>query len=305
MSDAAREVSVLRQASREVVRELGLLRGRFEQATTAQCHALVELERHAELTSGALADLLGVDKSAASRTASEIVRRGWAKVAESGADKRRKPLVLTRAGKRELGRIHRAANERVGEALALLGESERARVVEGMALYARALAKSRARSALSVRRIKKQDDPGVARLIRTVMPEFGASGPGFAILDPEVDCMHRTYTRPRSAYWVVVRGDDVVGGAGYGPLAGASERVCELRKMYFLPETRGLGLGAELLELCLEHARQGGYERCYLETLAHMDRARRLYESFGFRRLKRPQGATGHFGCDVWYSRRL
>jgi putative acetyltransferase len=33
-----------------------------------------------------------------------------------------------------------------------------------------------------------------------------------------------------------------------------------------------------------------------------MDAAKRLYERTGFRRLDRPCGSTGHFGCDAWYA---
>ena len=40
---------------------------------------------------------------------------------------------------------------------------------------------------LVVRPITADDDAAMAQVIRTVMPEFGASGPGFAINDPEVD----------------------------------------------------------------------------------------------------------------------
>ena len=47
------------------------------------------------------------------------------------------------------------------------------------------------------------DDADIAHVIRTVMPEFGASGPGFAILDPEVDAMHASYSTPRAAFFVV------------------------------------------------------------------------------------------------------
>jgi putative acetyltransferase len=36
-----------------------------------------------------------------------------------------------------------------------------------------------------------------------------------------------------------------------------------------------------------------------------MNSARRLYEAFGFGRLEKPKGKTGHFGCDVWYAREL
>jgi putative acetyltransferase len=155
---------------------------------------------------------------------------------------------------------------------------------------------------LVIRPIEPIDDPQVRALIHTVMPEFGASGPGFAIHDPEVEAMSAAYPPPRARYWVVVRDGRVVGGAGFAPLIGGDPEVCELRKMYFLPEVRGLGVGAALLKLALEGARAAGYRTCYLETLEHMSRARRLYEGFGFRPLAAPMGATGHFGCDAWYA---
>ena len=96
----------------------------------------------------------------------------------------------------------------------------------------------------------------------------------------------------------------VVGGGGVGALTG-EPGVCELRKMYFLPEVRGKGAGRRLLETCLAAARDLGYQNCYLETLTGMDAAQRLYESLGFTRLDGAMGATGHFGCDRWYARPL
>ena len=43
----------------------------------------------------------------------------------------------------------------------------------------------------SIRPIAPTDDAAMAAIIRAVMPEFGASGDGFAINDPEVDWMSR------------------------------------------------------------------------------------------------------------------
>ncbi|HZV23418.1 MAG TPA: GNAT family N-acetyltransferase, partial [Luteimonas sp.] len=71
-----------------------------------------------------------------------------------------------------------------------------------------------------LRPIAPGDDAAIARIIRTVMPEFGACGSGFAINDPEVDWMHRAYAAPRSAYFVVERDGVVEGGGGVAPLEG-------------------------------------------------------------------------------------
>ncbi len=156
-----------------------------------------------------------------------------------------------------------------------------------------------------IRPIQTRDDDKVAAIIRTVMPEFGASGTGFAINDPEVDWMQRAYAAPRSAYFVVERDGVVEGGGGVAPLQGGDPDTCELRKMYFLPVLRGLGAGTAMMTQCLAAARGFGFRRCYLETLHGMDAAKRLYERNGFRRIEGPLGDTGHGGCNTFYLRDL
>ncbi len=159
---------------------------------------------------------------------------------------------------------------------------------------------------LKLRPIASKDDAAVASIIRTVMPEFGADGPGFAIHDPEVNGMSAAYARPGRAYFVVEDASGrVVGGGGIAPLDGGEPGVCELRKMYFLPQVRGQGMGERLLRRCLEFAREAGYQLCYLETLNGMDQAQKLYRRMGFEKICAPMGNTGHFGCDNWYTLKL
>ncbi|WP_049622133.1 GNAT family N-acetyltransferase [Frateuria defendens] len=156
-----------------------------------------------------------------------------------------------------------------------------------------------------IRPIEPRDDEAVAAIIRAVMPEFGADGPGFALHDPEVDGMSAAYAQPRRAYFVVEREGAVIGGAGVAPLDGGEADVCELRKMYFLPQARGLGAGAAMMQRCLDAARGFGFRRCYLETLTGMDAAQALYRRSGFTTLCEPMGGTGHHGCDRWFIREL
>lgn len=153
-----------------------------------------------------------------------------------------------------------------------------------------------------IREIEPRDSAAVAAIIRTVMPEFGAKGPGFAINDPEVDDMYAAYSRKGASYFVLESAGRVIGGGGVAPLEGSDDRTCELRKMYFLPEARGGGFGKRVLQLCIERARALGYKRMYLETLSGMDAAMHLYERFGFAKLCAPMGSTGHFSCDRYYA---
>jgi putative acetyltransferase len=158
---------------------------------------------------------------------------------------------------------------------------------------------------LKIREIEAEDIVGVKNLIQTVMPEFGASGPGFAIHDPEVQDMFSAYNRERHVYFVITDGKDIFGGGGIAPLAGSDQTICELRKMYFTASIRGLGLGRSLMDLCLARAREMGFKHCYLETLKSMTQAQKLYQRSGFKPLTRPMGETGHFSCDSFYLREL
>lgn len=152
-----------------------------------------------------------------------------------------------------------------------------------------------------VRKLERDDNASVALIIRTVMPEFGAGGKGFAIHDPEVDDMYRAYSQGKAAYFVCEVQGNLIGGGGIGVLPGAGPEICELKKMYFLPEGRGRGLGQELLTRCLEEARTLGYQFCYIETFNTMKSAMKLYERNGFKKISGPMGNTGHFACDVFY----
>ncbi len=160
-------------------------------------------------------------------------------------------------------------------------------------------------SLFSIRPIEPRDDAAVAGIIRTVMPEFGADGPGFAIHDAEVSQMHAAYAKPGAAYFVIERNGRVLGGGGVAALEGSEPSVCELRKMYFLPELRGLGAGQALITHCLDAARSLGYRTCYLETLTHMHAAQALYIKNGFHRIDQAMGNTGHFSCNRFYLRKL
>lgn len=156
-----------------------------------------------------------------------------------------------------------------------------------------------------LRRLEPKDNLAIRDIIRTVMPEFGASGQGFAIHDKEVDDMFAAYTRTRCTYFVYEEGGKILGGGGVAPLEGGDANTCELKKMYFLPEGRGKGLGQSVLTECLKAAKSLAYKFCYLETFNTMKSAMKLYEKNGFKKIPGPCGNTGHFACDVFYRLEL
>jgi putative acetyltransferase len=98
-----------------------------------------------------------------------------------------------------------------------------------------------------------------------------------------------------------------LGGIGYSRLKGTTpeEAICELQKLYFLPELRGKGLAKQMLALCIERAAELGFRQMYLESIPAMEAAINLYVKFGFRRLSGPMGNTGHTACPVHMLREL
>lgn len=152
-----------------------------------------------------------------------------------------------------------------------------------------------------LRPIQPQDNKGMAKVIRTVMTEFGTVGEGYSINDPEVDFMHQAYDQPRSVFYVICQDDEVLGGGGIAPLEGGNSDVCELKKMYFKPALRGMGYGRKLVQQCLKDASLFGYKKCYLETVARMEAANILYQKLGFQKLNAAMGNTGHSSCEAWY----
>ena len=156
-----------------------------------------------------------------------------------------------------------------------------------------------------IREIELDDNPKIAKAIRSVLIEMGVPKVGTAYEDTALDCMAETYNKPKKAYFVVADGNTILGGAGVSPLDNYDGNICELQKMYFMPQVRGRGLGSELMKKCLTFAKNAGFEQCYLETLPYMKDARKLYKKVGFKSLEKPLGNTGHYSCTEWMIKDL
>ncbi len=162
-------------------------------------------------------------------------------------------------------------------------------------------------AAFVIRPIQTADNAAMAAIVIGVLTEHGCTGIGFALHDAETRALAEAYAAPDSRYFVLEHNGVVVGGGGFGRLAGSSiaDATCELRKMYFLPVARGKGLGARLLRRLLAEMRACGYRRCYLETASPMQKAQALYRREGFVEQKCAEGTTGHHACDRFFARDL
>lgn len=156
-----------------------------------------------------------------------------------------------------------------------------------------------------IRKIKQEDNVAVAALIRSVFDELSIPKVGTAYADAYLDEMFEEYNKPKATYYVVEHNSRIVGCCGIAPLDSKTESICELQKMYFLSETRGNGIGAAMIDICMMEARNFDYKQCYLETMPFMQAAQKLYKKQGFNYLEKPLGNTGHDSCTVWMLKEL
>ena len=123
----------------------------------------------------------------------------------------------------------------------------------------------------SASRIAVADD---VELVRTLFREY-AAGLGvdlsFQGFDEEVAALPTGYDV------LLVAGSD--GCVGVRPF---SHGICEMKRLYVRPSARGTGLGKELAEAAIAHARTLGYAAMRLDTMPAMGAAQALYASLGF-----------------------
>jgi ribosomal protein S18 acetylase RimI-like enzyme len=89
------------------------------------------------------------------------------------------------------------------------------------------------------------------------------------------------YAPPSGGLFLAKRPDGAVLGC-VGLRAFGENGASEMKRLYVLPEGRGLGVGAALVARVVSAARDAGYGEMLLDTLPTMTGAIRLYKAAGF-----------------------
>lgn len=105
----------------------------------------------------------------------------------------------------------------------------------------------------------------------------------FQSFDDEVADLRRQYAPPAGC---MLLAQDGVRTVGCVALRRLNERICEMKRLYVMPEVRGQGYGKQLVLSIIREARERNYDRMRLDTVPAMERARSLYAELGFRSIR-------------------
>ena len=121
--------------------------------------------------------------------------------------------------------------------------------------------------------------------IRILFLEYAASldvDLAYEDFQREVASLPGDYASPRGCLFLATEGGDAVGCVGVRPYDGD---VCELKRLYVKPTTRGSGTGRQLAVAAIEFARAAGFRAMRLDSLPSMTTAHTLYDVLGFQRI--------------------
>lgn len=104
---------------------------------------------------------------------------------------------------------------------------------------------------------------------------------GYQGFEAELAALPGKYAPPAGALLIArTQAGEAIGCVAMRPIDVGD--ICEMKRLYVLPEARGSGLGAALIAAIVAAARTAGYRRMRLDTLPAMHAALAMYAQAGF-----------------------
>ncbi|MGB4958254.1 MAG: GNAT family N-acetyltransferase [Saprospiraceae bacterium] len=135
---------------------------------------------------------------------------------------------------------------------------------------------------------------------KIIFDTLGAYGLNLDAAVTDSDLYDIEHYYPDGTFWVLVDEHDTIKGSF--ALYRENDKTVEIRKMYFDPSIRGLGLGIWAIHWLLQKAVSLGYHRAQLETASVLKEAIQLYKKMGFVEIT---GTCHSHRCDVLMEKML
>ena len=297
LSSEAR-IAAVRRFTRFYTRRIGVLREGLHDSpfSLTAARVLYELANRDAPTAGELARDLDLDPGYLSRILRAFAQRGLIGRRQSKQDGRQTHLSLTAAGRKAFAPLDRGSHDEVASLMAPLDDDAQARLVGAMHIVEQLLDGRAAAEPAYALRPHRAGDMGwvVSRHGALYTQEYGWNLEFEALVAEIVAAFIRNFDERRERCWIAEVAGEPVGSVF---LVKQTDEIGKLRLLLVDPRARGLGIGARLVDECIQFARDAGYRTLTLWTNDILVAARRIYEKAGFRLVEEEKHHS--FGHDL------
>ncbi|MFC9230175.1 GNAT family N-acetyltransferase [Streptomyces decoyicus] len=304
-SDAAADVRELRRFNRFYTNLIGALdygRHLYTPFTLTEARVLYEVANHPRVDAADLRVSLSLDAGYLSRLLGRFEDRDLITRGKSEQDPRRQRITLTEDGREAAGLLEERSQDAAGSLLEHLPAADRARLVDSMRTIRALLGKDAGQGAEDrapevALRTSGPGDLGwmVERNAALYAAEYGFDL-SYEALVARIVAEYAEQFDPRwDRTWIAELGGERVGSVMC--VRDGRPGVARLRLLLVEPGARGHGVGRQLVDSCVEFARDAGYEEMVLWTNSVLGAARSIYQRAGFELAA--ESAHHSFGQDL------
>ncbi|MCP4666423.1 MAG: GNAT family N-acetyltransferase [Deltaproteobacteria bacterium] len=136
--------------------------------------------------------------------------------------------------------------------------------------------------------------PGAIGRVTELHADFYSKNSGFGLffeakVAADMSAFLNRFNETMDGFWVAIVEDHIVGSIAIDGIKSKSEGA-HLRWFIVDPEYQGQGIGNMLIREALAFCRSADFKKVFLWTFAGLDRARHVYETFGFTLAKEHSG---------------
>jgi DNA-binding MarR family transcriptional regulator/N-acetylglutamate synthase-like GNAT family acetyltransferase len=299
-------VADVRRFNRRWTQVLGLLDDGLlaTEHPLPEARVLYELAQRPDVERVELRATLDIDDSFLSRILARLQRKRLITTEASPRDGRRRRIVLTAAGRLAARDLDDRSVAQIETLLAPLDDVRRGALTAAMGEI-EALTARREDAVVELRTDLRPGDLGwvVQRNAEVYAAEFEWDTSYEELVATIVAEFHRDLEPDRERVWIA----EVDGRrAGCVFCKQRDDDTAQLRLLLVDPWARGIGLGGQLVDACIDFARTAGYQRIMLWTNDVLVAARRIYVAAGFELVEEePHHSFGHDLVGQFWSRDL
>ncbi len=278
-------ISAVRHFNRFMTRQIGALREGLLHSpySLTESRVLYEIATNEDPAASNLIQELGLDAGYLSRILARFEERGLIKKERSPKDARQRILKLTPEGEKAFSKLNERSYNEIADLLGELPESEQQQLINAMQTVEGLISKNESLK-FSGPYFLRQHEPGdmgwvVHKHGLLYSQEYGWDERFEALVSQIAADFINNYNPKRERCWIAEMNGEIVGSIF---VVEGSEDTAKLRLLIVDPKARGLGLGSQLVEECINFSRQAGYKKLVLWTNSVLKEARHIYQKKGF-----------------------